>query len=122
MCLKDLEGTFYLKNGLPYLILDEKTTAEHLDEILGLYEEKNPEAEDKIDLRIVHNPHGLTLKSPLNDLKTVVLDLREEGANIRIAPSISFRGFLQDPPFERKHALTDREFGQLLARCPELAT
>ena len=95
MCLKGLEGILYISNdGLPCLVLDEKTTLEHIDGILGLCE----------NVYILSNhAGGLIVGSPPNiDIETIALDIGEGGARIKIDPNIyptlAKGGFLQPYP------------------------
>lgn len=118
MCLSNLEGTLYLKDGLPCLVLDRKTTLEHLEEILDLcsrYSEDDVPTDDKIDIHIACSPpHRPVIKSLHGNLQTIALDLVDEGARIKIAPDVSLKGFLQVPDRMYRGAPTDWELGNCL--------
>lgn len=112
MCLKGLEGTLCKKqNKLNLLLLN--ITAEHAQEILDLCCDDENEIQFK-----PHNDIGVTaLESSCRDLRAVALDLGEEGAHIKIDPSISLveEGFLKTPAYVRRSVPTGWELGNCLS-------
>ena len=113
-----MSGILKLSDGKPSLQLGENTTTEQIEEVLNFYNEDG----ERDCLRLnMSQPEKIIIEfseSDPIDPRSVALDLREEGADIKINPtiltSLKKEGLIQTSPFIRRQKPTNWELGNCL--------